>query len=218
MYDLLLFDLDGTICDPLEGSVNCMNYALSKHGLAEVSAERVASLIGPPLNEAFEAIVGSNSLELIDLLVGSYRGRQGSSGWMECSLYPGVVDMLSRLGEGGDRLAVCTSKPTRFATMILDRFELADMFEFIDGGDVRFPKWQQIARLREDGKVPAKSIMVGDRAVDLMAAHRNGIESAGVLWGYGSLAELERESPKHLFQVPEDWRVLAREESAPTSA
>jgi phosphoglycolate phosphatase len=218
MYDLLLFDLDGTLSDPLEGSVNCTNYALSTNGFAEIGPDEVAALIGPPLNEAFEAIVGSDSAELIDALVASYRERQGSIGWTECCLYPGVVDALNSLAEEGNRLAVCTSKPTTFAIRILERFKLVGLFEFIDGGDVRFPKWRQIQRLREEGRVPAKSIMIGDRAVDLAAAHRNGIEAAAVLWGYGSRIELEREAPKHLFQSPAEWLTLSRSKSIPTGA
>lgn len=46
--------------------------------------------------------------------------------------------------------------------------------------------------------------MVGDRAVDLTAAHKNGLKSAGVLWGYGSKQELTAETPFHLWSKPED--------------
>lgn len=44
--------------------------------------------------------------------------------------------------------------------------------------------------------------MVGDRDVDLIAAHRNGLRSAGVLWGYGSQAELKQEQPRYLLSQP----------------
>lgn len=209
MYELLIFDLDGTISDPLEGSTNCTNHALVRHGLPEVDATAVAELIGPPLNEAFEAIVGADSRELIDRLVATYRERQGGVGLLECRLYPGVVDALSALAGYGRRLAVCTSKPTRFATQILAHYGIAHWFDFIDGGDVRIPKWQQLRRLRDEGRVPADAIMIGDRGVDLAAGHRNGLDSAGVLWGYGSRAELESEAPRHLFGSPSEWLDLA---------
>ncbi len=45
--------------------------------------------------------------------------------------------------------------------------------------------------------------MIGDRAVDLTAAQHNQLDSAGVLWGYGSKKELEQASPTHLFDRPE---------------
>ena len=41
--------------------------------------------------------------------------------------------------------------------------------------------------------------MVGDRDVDMIAAHRNGLKAAGVLWGYGSRTELEQEQPHYLL-------------------
>ena len=52
MYDYLPFDLNGTLCDPLEGASRSMNYALTEYGLAPVTAWQVAVFIGPPLNTA----------------------------------------------------------------------------------------------------------------------------------------------------------------------
>ena len=51
--------------------------------------------------------------------------------------------------------------------------------------------------------------MVGDRAVDLIAAHRNGLQAAGVLWGHGSRAELENERPSYLLDSTADLVSLA---------
>jgi phosphoglycolate phosphatase len=62
-------------------------------------------------------------------------------------------------------------------------------------------KHQQIADLLSQGLVSKDTLMVGDRAVDLIAAHKNGLRSVGVLWGYGSLAELENKLPLYLFRA-----------------
>lgn len=209
MHELILFDLDGTLCNPLEGAGRCINHALAECGFEPVTSERVAAFIGPPLDTAFESITGSDSLALIDQLIEKYRERYSDLGYAECHLYPGVRDELIDLREAGVPLAVCTSKRTDFAERILRRFELAQLFSFIDGGEVRLSKQEQIRRLRERGSIPESTLMIGDRAVDLVAAHRNGLASAGVLWGYGSRAELEVEKPAHLFHAPADWRILA---------
>jgi phosphoglycolate phosphatase len=50
--------------------------------------------------------------------------------------------------------------------------------------------------------------MVGDRALDMIAAHRNGLQAAGVLWGYGSRAELVREQPRYLLDSPSELLML----------
>ncbi len=215
MYNLLLFDLDGTLCDPLEGATRCINHALAECGLEPVASQRVATFIGPPLDTAFESIVGSDSVTLIDLLIEKYRERYSDLGYAECHLYPGIRDALGDLHASGVPLAVCTSKRADFAERILRMFELADLFQFIDGGGIRYPKQEQIKRLWAEGRLPGGSIMIGDRAVDLVAAHRNGLASAGVLWGYGSTAELEAENPAHMFHAPSELEILAGGDRGP---
>ena len=44
--------------------------------------------------------------------------------------------------------------------------------------------------------------MIGDRSGDILAAHSNGLQSTGVLWGYGSRCELEQASAGHLSDAP----------------
>ncbi len=50
--------------------------------------------------------------------------------------------------------------------------------------------------------------MVGDRAIDIHSASANGLRSIGVLWGFGSSAELLQASPvrivgtvRELFEI-----------------
>lgn len=208
MHDLLLFDLDGTLCDPLDGLSLCINYALEGYGFEPIERLLVASFVGPPLNVAFESIVGDDSAELIDGLVEKYRERYSEIGYSECRLYPGVANALHELAATGVTLGICTSKRADFAVRILEMFELSTLFDFIDGGGIRIPKARQIERLLREGLLTSRSIMVGDRAVDLAAAHTNGLASAGVLWGYGSRSELVAEAPRYLFESPREWRTL----------
>ena len=45
-------------------------------------------------------------------------------------------------------------------------------------------------------------MMIGDRSVDILAAHSNGLQSTGVLWGYGSRCELKEVCAGHLSDAP----------------
>jgi len=56
--DLVLFDLDGTISDPLVGIGRSINHALSHFGHAPLELSQLAVHIGPPLDEAFKTITG----------------------------------------------------------------------------------------------------------------------------------------------------------------
>ena len=65
-------------------------------------------------------------------------------------------------------------------------------------------KKYQIERLLNVSEITTKSLMIGDRNVDLIAAHSNGLDSAGVMWGYGTYKELLEENPEFIFNHPKD--------------
>lgn len=88
-------------------------------------------------------------------------------------------------------------------------FSLRHHFEFVDGGEIGVEKRQQIESLRSRKYVSPASVMVGDRAVDIIAARTNGLSAGAVLWGYGTLAELTSECPTYLFRSPEEWIQMA---------
>ena len=187
----LVFDLDGTISDPLLGIFRCINHALRSHGLAEVSEVQVARLIGPPLDAAFRALRPDCNDVDVASLVRSYRERYSRVGYAENFLYEGVTEAIALLHGSGRKLGVCTAKRVDFAERILERFEIRGYFSFIDGGDVGISKRSQLERLKAGGRVGDESVMIGDRSVDIEAARVNGLASAGVLWGYGTEAELK---------------------------
>lgn len=209
IHDLILFDLDGTLSDPLEGFGRSMNYALTHFGHAPLELAEFATYIGPPIDGAFRTLAGVNGESEINAYVAKYRERYADVGYAENVLYPGVAESLQRLSDAGVPMAVCTSKRSDFARKILAMFGLLQHFRYVSGGDVGMQKWQQMASLCAKGMASKASIMVGDRAVDMVAAHRNGLTAAGVLWGYGSREELAQEAPLHLFGSPFDLPTLA---------
>lgn len=209
-YDTLIFDLDGTISDPKQGIVNCMNYALTSHGFSECSGDDISRYIGPPLDVGLSSLASTTDKTLITSLVSKFRERYSERGFSENTLYPGVVESLEQLSRvAGLKLGVCTSKRVDFAERILEMFSIRHHFEFVSGGDVGIEKWQQLAWLLEDGAITEQSLMIGDRAVDLTAAHKNKLQSLAVLWGYGSLSELSQHNPVGILTKPSELASLA---------
>jgi phosphoglycolate phosphatase len=209
-HDLVLLDLDGTLSDPLLGIGRSINHALAHFGYAELELSALAIYIGPPLDQAFRSITGCDSPGELAALIAKYRERYGEIGYAENTLYPGVTEALRDLANAGVPLAVCTSKRADFAEKILELFDLRPYFRFVSGGEVGVHKWQQIEALAKQRHVTPSTVMVGDRAFDLVAAHRNGLHAAGVLWGHGSRAELENERPRYLFSSPAELRTFIR--------
>jgi phosphoglycolate phosphatase len=199
-HDVILFDLDGTLSDPLVGIGRSINYALEHFGYAPLELAQLATYVGPPIDETFAGLTGVSAEAHIKALVAKFRERYAAVGYSENVLYPDVAGSIARLSQADIPLGICTSKRADFAERILEMFGLRSHFRFVSGGDIGIPKWRQIEGLFAKGQVTAATVMVGDRATDLAAAHRNGLQSAAVLWGYGSESELAQERPRYVFR------------------
>jgi phosphoglycolate phosphatase len=210
MPQTLIFDLDGTISNPFAGIHNSVNYALDAFGHPRVAAETFHHRIGPPIDHTFVELVPGSDPKQVLTLVAKYRERYAAKGYAENELYPDMPDILLELKARGYRLGVCTSKRVDFAEKILQMFELDAIFDFIDGGDVGINKQQQLKRLRENNVVPQSATMIGDRNIDVSSAHANGLEAIGVLWGFGSHAELEACGTLHIAATPQDLLELLK--------
>jgi phosphoglycolate phosphatase len=190
----LIFDLDGTISDPSLGIGRCLNYALQAHGFPEVSVEQVATAIGLQLDEALCKFCPDADQATRSSLVAKYRERYAEVGYSENAIYPGVPESLKELSAAGMPMGVCTSKRRDFAEKILAMFGVLSHFRFVDGGDIGIKKREQLAGLLQSTAIDHAAVMIGDREVDISSAKANGLRSVGVLWGFGSQAELSEAS------------------------
>jgi phosphoglycolate phosphatase len=198
----VIFDLDGTLSDPAVGIGRSLNYALEAFGYSTLSPVEVSQYVGPPLDWAFRQIVPGASADNVVALVAKYRERYRDVGYKENTLYPGILEALTRLSSDGVPMGVCTSKRADFAEQILEMFCLRHHFRFVEGGDIAVAKGTQIRALLEQRVVQPKSTVIGDRAVDIEAARVNGLRAVGVLWGHGTKRELLAASPDRLLESP----------------
>ena len=118
MYNLVLFDLDGTLTDSKEGIINCVKYALESFGISENDEKILNSFIGPPLYDSFRREYGFSHSDAL-LAVKKYRERFGKTGIFENTIYDDTVTALTMLKNGGKKLALATSKPYVYAERIL---------------------------------------------------------------------------------------------------
>lgn len=201
-YETLIFDLDGTISDPFVGISRSINHALESLQFDPVDPERVRPMIGPPLTEIFEHFLGDLSESVMQDLVDKYRERYATLGYAENEIYADIPDIIAALAANGYRLGICTSKRADYAARIVEMFGLSGHFSFVDGGDVGIEKRQQIERLVANGLTASSAVMIGDRAVDVIAGKSNELASVAVLWGFGDRTELEGAAPDHLLESP----------------
>lgn len=208
MYKNILFDLDGTLTDPGIGITNSIMYALRKIGKEVMEREALYKFIGPPLMDSFQKYCGLSEEES-ELAIKYYREYFKQYGLYENEVYAGVENMLKVLQSRQKKLIVATSKPEQFAIEILKHFHLYDHFDFVAGATMdatRNKKEDVISYALENCKITDLSsvIMIGDREHDIMGAKQRGIDSIGVLYGYGSLEELENAGAMYIVEKPDE--------------
>lgn len=206
-YDYILFDLDGTLTDSKVGIQECIRYALDHENIPYTTAV-LDKMIGPPFRVSMHEFLGLD-MPTIEKLISLYRGEYEKYGWQHNEVYDGVEDMLTAIKNAGKKLAVATSKPIKFTDMIMKGFGLEKYFDYIGGASSdtsKEAKCDVIASVLENLKVQDKSkvLMVGDRKYDIDGASICGIDSAGVLYGYGNEKEFEEHNATYILQKPCD--------------
>lgn len=207
-YDVVLFDLDGTLTDPGLGITNSVMHALKKYGIEVDDRRNLYKFIGPPLIESFEKYYGFSHEEAVKS-VDYYREYYRDKGIYENTLYDGIENLLINLSKKEKKIILATSKPELFAKEILRHFGIEKYFLFAAGstmGETRTNKAEVIEYALSECGITDKSkvVMVGDREHDIIGANKNGIDSIGVLFGYGSREELEAAGATYIAETVED--------------
>ena len=212
-WKYLLFDLDGTLTDPMQGITRSVQYALRHFGIEVTDLSTLCPFIGPPLKDSFREFYGMDDARAEEAIALT-REYFAPKGIFENELYAGIPQLLEALRQGGARIAMATSKPAPFARRIAEHFAIDRYFDLIEGSTLdgtRTTK-SEVLRLAIEGlgvTDPAQAVMVGDRRFDIEGAAATGIESIGVLYGYGSREELEQAGATHIVaDVGELGRLL----------
>lgn len=213
MKKYLLFDLDGTLTDPKTGICTCVQYALASLGIEEPDPDKLEPFIGPPLKDSFIRFYHLTE-EQADAAVEKYRERFSEVGLYENEIYKGVAPMLRSLKAAGLVLAVASSKPTVYVRRILEHFRIAGYFKAVVGSELdgrRVDKdevvQETLRQLFGDKKIQKDQVyMIGDRSFDVEGAHRAGIESVGVTYGYGGMEELKEAGSDYIVRSVEELK------------
>ena len=204
-YNVLLWDLDGTLTDPKEGITRSVQYALKKLDYPLCKADDLEWMIGPPLKESFKTLFQTTDEVILNQAISIYRERYREIGLYENIVYPGIPDLLAQLKDKGCSHLLATSKPRVFAEKILQHFLLDSYFSVIMGSELNGQFVEKDCLIAEVLKtMPAgsrsKTVMIGDRSYDVHGARANHIDVISVGYGYGTGEELRVASPDFIVQ------------------
>jgi phosphoglycolate phosphatase len=202
-FDLVVFDLDGTLADTLPDIAGALRATLE------------AAAITPPPLDVVRQLVGQGAARLIErALPASEAGRDLGplvARWLDhyrghlCDgtrLYPGVAALLDRLAGEGVVAAVVTNKPASIARALVDALGISPRLAAVVGDGDGFPRKPDPAAvhalLARFGAVPARVAVVGDGLPDVQVARAVPCTSVAAAWGYVPAAALAAESPTFL--------------------
>lgn len=193
---LIAFDLDGTLID-------------SRRDLTDSANQLIIELRGTPLSEdAIASMVGEGARLLVQRALAA-AGIGDVSGALErflaiydtrllrhTRLYPGVEDAV-HLARRHARVIVLTNKPRAPSERVLAGLGVRELFDDVIGGDGPLPRKPDPASLlqamQEAGVSRARTLLIGDSAIDYETARRAGVQCCLVKYGFG-FAKLARET------------------------
>jgi len=190
-FDIVGFDLDGTLVDSSGDLTAAVNDTLASVGRAPLTIAQVKTMVGGGakhmLTQGLDATGGieADAFRALYKRMLAYYGDHLS---VHTRPFPGAVAALDALAERGVRVAVCTNKFESFATRLLTDLGLIDRFACIIGGDTLGPGLSKPDRAPIDEMIRrsggGRAAFVGDSIYDIMAARNTGIPGIAVSFGF----------------------------------
>lgn len=202
-FDLVIFDLDGTLIDNREAIRENFNYALESNGYAAVKPEDIDTTIGRPLEDGFMQLVPGIDLEIAKELTKSYRFRYKDTSDHGVILLDGVPDVLVQLRNRGIKLAIATTKMQELLIPLLTKIDLIKYFDVCLGRTLTTkpkPDPEILNTIIERLQVRRENTaMVGDTEIDIFAGKNANVYTiavlSGVRLGVVSKSQLEDSKP-----------------------
>lgn len=171
-------------------------------GRADVSEVFLRRYIGRHLIDLFLDL--DFPADSIDKMIADYRQIYLARKHSRTSVYPGVAEMLSKLG---GRKSTATTKGTPTTRAVLEHFGLIQHFDHVQGTD-GFPAKPEpdvlLKSLAVFGVGPEDCLMVGDAPADMEAGRRAGIKTCAVRYGYGNPEEMAKWTPDFWIDHPSE--------------
>ncbi|MEA1891096.1 MAG: HAD family hydrolase [Campylobacterota bacterium] len=184
---IILFDLDGTLIDSTDAIVSTFHHSFDVHGIERKEDSEIMSLIGYPLDVMY-AELGIQEDEVWDF-VATYKARYRKISTQKTKLLDCTREAVLQANKFAT-LGIVTTKTGRYSEILMQHFDLMQYFEVLIGREhVEEPKPHAEPILKALEKLNDKDSniwMIGDTKLDLISAKNAGVNSIGVLSGYGT--------------------------------
>jgi phosphoglycolate phosphatase len=234
VYEIVSFDLDGTLVDTAAEIAEAVNLALDAHGVARRPTAEITHLIGDGSRQLMLKLLARLYLEQpaladtvrAEAVLESFEHDLHATIGSICVPYAGALEALTRLREAGVRLACVTNKELRHARRVLKATRLESLFALVVGGDSLPYKKPHPSVLRHVVETlngdRRRAAHVGDSSTDMDAARNAGVSAWAVPYGYNAGVPIADSQPQRVFpglmQVADFVLANRSEPEAPVSA
>ncbi|HPQ41305.1 MAG TPA: HAD family hydrolase [bacterium] len=207
LTQVVIFDLDGTLLDTIGDLADAANAVLSEHGFPQHSEAEYMRMVGAGIRELVRAMLPA-SVDTSDV---TYFVDRMETEYRECwnrrtRPYPGISEMLDDLTGARCRLSVLSNKPHAFTEQMVRGMLQPWRFDPVWGASADRPRKPDpgtaLMIARHHGSPPDRCIFVGDSEPDIRTAHRAGMISVGVTWGFRQREQLAKEKPDYMIDHP----------------
>jgi len=211
-YDLILFDLDGTLIETAPEIADAVNDTLHELGHPAAPEQQITDWIGHGTRELLlqalaQARGSAVQAERQSAGFAAIEARFGQHYLLRCGsrsqLYPQVRQTLALLRAAGVRLALVTNKETRYTEAVLQAHQLSETFDRVICGDtlpVKKPNPAGIQScLEQFGVAPERALFVGDSSIDVATARNAGLAVWVLPYGYNMGQPIEASAPDRLI-------------------
>ena len=196
-FDLILFDLDGTLFDTAETLLDSIKGAVKIAGLRELTDDELGTFIGPPVVASLKEYYPHLNDDEVENLAAIYRDYYIEKEMLKANLFPGMQEVLIKLNKNGYKVGLATYKLMKCVVPLFEKKDVAKYFNTLRGSiaETGMTKTDIMRCAIEDCKITDydRVCMVGDTEYDLRGAINLGVSFIGVKYGSGFKGLTEEE-------------------------
>ena len=212
-YDIVIFDLDGTLLNTIGDLAASVDYVMRSRNLPEHTDAEYRQMVGGGIKRLVERALPeelAKSESYVDECVTQFRRYYVDNIDRHTVPYEGMCELLADLERSGVKLAVASNKFQHGTDRLVSKFFSDIDFVAVEGnreGAPLKPDPQIVTGiLSRAGIAPERAVMIGDSGIDIRTAQAAGIDSIGVAWGFRFAEELYEAGAQRVVSQVEELR------------
>jgi phosphoglycolate phosphatase len=214
-YDIVIFDLDGTLLNTIGDLAASVDYVMRSRNLPEHTDAEYRQMVGGGIKRLVERALPeelAKSEAYVDECVTQFRRYYVDNIDRHTVPYEGMCELLADLQRSGVKLAVASNKFQHGTDRLVSKFFSDIDFVAVEGNREGAPLKPDpqivMGILSRAGIAPERAVMIGDSGIDIRTAAAASIDSIGVAWGFRFAEELYEAGAKDVVTTIDELRAL----------